>query len=415
MTGLQDAQPVIAGRPAPRPVAWLLALCWALVAVLTSGPASAEMVDTPAEYAILMDVDTGQVLYSKNPDTLMAPASMSKLMTLTMLFERLKEGRIGLDDPILVSETAWRKGGAASGSSTMFAKVNSEVPVRDILRGIIVQSGNDACIAVAEAIGGTEENFAQMMTTRARELGLERSVFANSTGWPDPNHRMTARELALLARYMITAFPDFLPIFAEQSFTWNGITQNNRNPLIYSFRGADGLKTGHTEESGYGLVGTARQDGRRVIMVVNGLSSDRVRARETKRLMSIAFASFTQERLFAAGDPVGNIDVFHGRSPQVQAVTDRNITAFIHRSVRRDIKIRLAYQSPLKAPIAKGTQIGTMTVEAPGLEPVRAPVYAGADVPELGIFGKALLGLDHLIFSSKPAPKPAAEAQPNGG
>ncbi|MGF1456096.1 MAG: D-alanyl-D-alanine carboxypeptidase family protein [Alphaproteobacteria bacterium] len=392
-----------------------MAVCAAVLVLLLAAPVRAEVIETPADFAILTDAKTGQVLYSKNPDALMAPASMSKLMTLTMLFERIKSGQIGLDDTIRISEAAWRKGGAASGSSTMFAEVNSEVPVRDILRGIIVQSGNDACIAVAEAIGGTEQNFADMMTTRARELGLSRSTFANSTGWPDPSQRMTARELAMLARYIIQTFPDFLPLFAEQSFTWNGITQSNRNPLIYSFRGADGLKTGHTEDSGYGLVGTARQGERRVILVVNGLASDRARARETKRLMSIAFASYTEEKLFAAGDPVGSIDVFHGKAPEVPAVTDRDVSAFIHRSARRDIKIRLAYQSPLKAPIAKGAEIGTMTVEAPGLEPVRAPVYAGADVPELGIFGKALLALDHLIFSDKAAPKGAMGAGPNGG
>ncbi len=407
--------PLSAGfGPRLKAVPALALLMAALFAVCTAlAPARADdIIDTPARFALLIDAETGQTLYAKNADEPMAPASMSKLMTLTMVFERLRTGEMTLQDEIPISENAWRKGGAASGSSTMFAEVGSTIPVEDILRGIIIQSGNDACIAVAEAIGGTEANFADMMTTRARELGLTASVFANSTGWPDPRHRMSARDLADLARYIVTSFPEFLPLFSEQSFTWNGISQSNRNPLIYAFRGADGLKTGHTEDSGYGLVGTAKQGDRRVIMVVNGLASDRVRAQETKRLMAIAFSSFSREDLYQAGDVVGQIDVFHGKSPRVRAVVDRPVSAFIHRAARRSLQIRLRYEAPLKAPVRAGAEIGTMTVEADGLEPITAPIFAETDVPELGLFGKALLGLEHLIFSGTDGAEGAATDGP---
>ncbi len=370
---------------------------------LTVQPGNAkEIVDTPSDFAILMDGETGQVLYEKNADTLMSPASMTKLMTLTMVFERLQSGELSLDDEFVISENAWRKGGFKSGSSTMGAEVNSSIRLEDLLRGIIVQSGNDACIAVAEGIAGTEEAFADMMTARARELGLEQATFVNSTGWPDPNHRMTARELGLLARYMLQTFPEHIPLFGEQNFTWNGIQQGNRNPLIYTFQGATGLKTGHTEDSGYGLVGTAKRGDREVILVVNGLTSDRLRAREAKRLMSLAFTSFVREPLYEAGDAIGSVDVFQGQSTRVRVVTDQNVQAYLHRAARRDIKIKLTYQDPLKAPITAGQEIGTMTVLAPGFEGEPIPVFAEADVPALGLFGKAALAIKHLVLPEEP-------------
>ena len=217
-----------------------------------------------AEFALLMDADTGVILYQKNADVRMSPASMSKLMTIFMVFEALETNTLGLDEKLFVSDNAWKKGGAASGGSTMFLKARSEVSVENLLRGVIVQSGNDACIVLAEALGGSEENFAQMMTDRARELGMTNSNFTNSTGIPDPNHKTTAHDLALLTRQIITRFSGYYTLFSERSFTWNNIRQNNRNPLLYANIGADGLKTGHTQESGYGLVASAEQNGRRV-------------------------------------------------------------------------------------------------------------------------------------------------------
>ncbi len=370
------------------------------VLVLSPGQSLAAdpVIETKAQYAILMEAQTGLVLFEKQADEPMAPASMSKLMTLTMVFERLKEGTMSLDDEIYISEEAWRRGGTSSGSSTMFLEVGSRVPVRDLLRGITIQSGNDACIALAEAIGGTEGDFAAMMTRRAPEIGLTGSTFVNSTGWPDPNHRMTARDLALLARHIIMTYPEYYHLFSEQSFTWNGISQSNRNPLIYSFDGADGLKTGHTEASGYGLVGSAERGGRRFVMVFNGLTSERERSREAQRLMTMAFTSFTYEPLFNAGDQVGISKVFQGQEANVPLVVDREMAAWVHRSARRKLTVTLQHQEPLLAPITQGQEVGRITVSAPGLPVQTAPIYAGADVAETGFFGKVLIGLEHLIF-----------------
>ena len=269
---------------------------------MVAGPARA--IETPAAYVALMDYATGDVVFEKNADELMAPASMSKMMTMVMLFDAIGDGRVSLDDEFVISENAWRKGGAASGSSTMFADVNSRVPVRDLIYGVIVQSGNDACIAIAEALAGSEEAFAEQMTARAREIGLEKSTFTNATGWPEPDHLMTARELAMLARYIIANYPDFYRIYSVKEFEWNGITQQNRNPLLYMNMGADGLKTGHTSVSGYGLTASAERGGRRFILVVNGLESERQRADETQRLMDRAFREFRTYDLLEPGQVV---------------------------------------------------------------------------------------------------------------
>ena len=260
--------------------------------------------DTMASYAYLIDYDTGAVLMDKNADELMAPASMSKLMTAYILFEKIQKGQISLDDEFEVSVNAWKKGGEKSGSSTMFLKPNSKVKVHDLIRGIIIQSANDACITVAENIAGSEENFAAEMTLRAREIGLEKSTFANSTGWPDKNQMMTPKELALLSQKLITQFPEFYKIYSEKSFKYNGIKQENRNPLLYSMPDqADGLKTGHTTKSGYGLVGSAKsKDGnRRLILVVNGLKSMKERGSEAKKIMEWGLRNFDNYTLFENG------------------------------------------------------------------------------------------------------------------
>ena len=360
--------------------------------------ASAQEIETPADFAILMDAETGFVLFQKNADELMHPASMSKLMTLEVLFQRLQEGSVTLEQEFQISTEAWRRGGAASGSSTMFAEWNSWVPVEDLIRGITVVSGNDACIAIAEALSGTEADFAVTMTSRARELGLEQSIFANSTGWPDDNHLMTTRELAELARHLIATYPEYLPYFAEEEYTWNNHTQPNRNPLLYRFPGADGLKTGHTEQSGYGLVGTAERDGRRLILVINGLDSERQRAEESQRLMTLGFNAFRQYDLFTAGDIVGEADVWGGQDQSVPLTIREDVSVILRREARSDMRATINYEGPIEAPIITGAEVASLRVTAPGMEPQEFPLYAATSVPRVGLFGQIILALDHLVF-----------------
>ena len=365
------------------------------LALLAAGQARA--IETPARYVALMDYATGEIVHEKNGTDLMAPASMSKLMTMVMLFDAIRDGRVSLDDEFLISENAWRKGGAASGSSTMFAELNSRVPVRDLIYGVIVQSGNDACIAIAEALAGSEEAFAERMTARAREIGLEKSTFTNSTGWPDPNHLMTARELAILARYIIQTYPEFYDIYAVKEFTWNGIKQQNRNPLIYMNMGADGLKTGHTSVSGYGLTASAERNGRRFILVVNGLEDERKRANETQRLMDWAFREFRQYDLLKAGQTVEAAAVWQGEVVSVPLVVTNDVTITMSRDARKDMTARVRYDGPVVAPVAAGQQIGEIVFSAPGMPDHRYPLVAGSAVAELGFAGKAMAALAHLL------------------
>ncbi len=377
----------------------LIRISLQVVLAFTAGHALAQEIETPADFAILMDAETGFVLFQKNADELMAPASMSKLMTLEILFQRLQEGSVTLDQEFHISTDAWQRGGAPSESSTMFAEWNSWVPVEDLIRGITVVSGNDACIAIAEALAGSEADFAVIMTARARELGLEQSIFANSTGWPDPNQLMTARELALLARHIIETYPEYLGYFAEESFTWNGHTQPNRNPLLYRFPGSDGLKTGHTQASGYGLVGTAERDGRRLILMVNGLTSEHQRAQESQRLLTLGFNVFRNYALFAAGDIVGEAEVWAGQEDQVPLTIRDDVAVILRRASRRDMRVSINYDGPIAAPIITGTELATLLVEAPGAEAQEFPLYAATSVPRVGLFGQMVLALDHLIFS----------------
>ena len=275
--------------------------------------------DGDAPTAILIEASSGSVLFEKNADELRAPSSMMKLMTAEVVFNAIKKGEVKLTDEYRVSENAWRKGGAPSGGSTMFAAIHSKIPVDDLLRGAIIQSGNDACMILAEAMAGNERTFAtEMMTKRARELGLTKSTFGNSNGLPDPANKMTVRELAKLARHIILTYPDFYKLFGEREFTWNKIRQQNRNPLLNSLEGADGLKTGYTKEGGYGMVGSAVQNGMRLIVVVNGLEDPDDRASEAKKMLEWGFRNFEARTLFAAQQPVGYAKVFGGESRSVK-------------------------------------------------------------------------------------------------
>lgn len=375
------------------PAFFLLLLAFAVVM-----PRSASAMETAAEYAILMDYDTGTVLWGKNIDEEMYPASMSKLMTLEMLFNALREGTVSMDDEFRVSEYAWRAGGAASGSSTMFAVFNSYVPVHAILRGIIVQSGNDACIATAEALSGSESAFAEAMNERAKKLGLNNSHFMNSTGWPHPEHVTTAHDLALLARHLIKDFPEYYPMFRELDFTWNGIRQGNRNPALYLDPTVDGLKTGHTQASGYGLVASAQRRGQRLILVVNGLQSEKARADESAKLLDWGFRSFKRYDLFTAGTPIDNAPVWQGTYEQVPLVAKTDISVIMSPQQRKDMKVTVAYDTPIVAPVTAGQEAGVLKIEAPDMPVQEHKLYAGGAVERQGIFARAMGGLKHMIL-----------------
>ncbi|WP_373087356.1 D-alanyl-D-alanine carboxypeptidase family protein [Sneathiella sp.] len=366
----------------------LLVVCFALPL-----GAAAEAIETPAREAFVFDVNTGAVLLEKDADVLMAPASMSKLMTVTMVFERLQDGSLKLDDTLPVSEKAWKKGG-----SKMFVKVDTRVSIHDLLRGIIVQSGNDACIVVAEGLGGSEEAFAEAMTAHAREIGLEKSTFKNATGWPDPEHRMTARELGLLAKYIITKFPEDYEIFGEKDFTYSDIKQGNRNPLLYKETDADGLKTGHTQESGYGLVGSAKRDGRRLVVVVNGLSSTQERSRESERLMEWGFREFDNYALFKAGDVVDHARVWLGNEETVPVTVEKDLLVTLSRQARKSMVVKVVYDEPVPAPILKGTPIAQLIVSGPDMDTVTVPLVATQDITRPGPLKRLTSAVEYLVF-----------------
>jgi len=359
------------------------------------------VISTPAEYAVIMDYKTGAVLFEKNADIPTAPASMSKLMTVAIVFERLNSGALSFDDNFTVSKKAWKMGG-----SKMWVRVDTEIALEDLLRGIIVQSGNDACIVIAENIAGSEEAFAALMNQKAREWGMNDSTFANATGWPDPGHKMSMRDLALLTRKIIRDYSEYYKMFAETEFTWEKIRQPNRNPLLETVDGADGLKTGHTEESGYGLVGSAIQNGERRIIVVNGLTSERERVVETQRLMRIAFNDFTNKAVYPAGAIVGDALVFKGREKSVPLITNAPVEMILHRSALASIDATVIYEGPVAAPVKANQQIGFLRVVVSSGDPQEYPLFAGKPVRELSALGK--IGFAAKSLLSKPN-NPAAE------
>lgn len=360
----------------------------------------AESIDTQARQAIIVDANTGATLLEKNADELMTPSSMSKLMTVYMVFERLKEGSLQLSDQLPVSETAWKRNYKTDGS-LMFLPVHSMVRVDDLLRGVIIQSGNDACSVLAEGLAGSEEAFAERETKRAHELGLTRSTFKNASGWPVPGHQMTARDLSVLARHLINDFPEYYTIFSEKSFTFNNIKQDNRNPLIWQgIAGADGLKTGHTEDGGFGEVGSAIRNGRRIIVVLNGMASIKMRAEESERLIEWAFREFDDYKLLSAGDQVTDADVWLGTAKTVPAVVGSDLTITLPRTARHDMKVTASFDGPVPAPVVKGTKIGTVTISAPGIAPIQMPLLAGGDVERLGFFGRVSMALKRVIWGS---------------
>ena len=357
--------------------------------------------DSLAEYVILIDAKTGQTLYEKNADTAFPPASMSKLMTMLMVFEALKAGQLTLDEPITISVDAWKRGGASSGGSTMYADVNSKVWLVDVMHGVMIQSANDGAIALAEHLGGSEEIFSEMMTRRARELGLKTATFRNATGLPAPDHKMTARELALLSEYIIRAFPEYYKFYAEPAFTWNKITQSNRNPLLKDYAGADGVKTGYIKESGYGLVGSAVREGRRLILVVGGLKSIADRKVEARKLLDWGFRQFQMVEAFKSGEKVGRARVWGGQATYVNLITQSDVRLMLSPDEQKTALAELVYKGPLHAPVAAGTPVGELRVMVRGAVIAQSPVFAAEAVDEAPeMWRKALDRLLILSFGS---------------
>ena len=361
----------------------------------------ANALETIAKQVILVDFDTGAVLFEKNADKKMPPASMSKLMTAYILLERLQNGSLDLDDEFTVSENAWRKGGAKTGSSTMFLRIGQRVKLKDLLRGIIVQSGNDACITAAEGVSGTEKDFVVLENEKAKELGLKNTHLTNSTGWPDKEHVMSARDVSILASRLIRDFPEYYTIYSEKEFTYNKIKQGNRNPLLYLMQGADGLKTGHTSVSGYGLTASAKRKDRRLILVINGLKSMKERSTEAERLMRWGFREFDNYKVLKKGAEVVRIPVWQGEEKNVAAVPDENVTLTLKVGRQKDIKVVVTYDSPLKAPVAKGQIVGEAKIIVPDQEPRTVPLFAEKDVPRVKIFEQLKEIIKYMLFSGK--------------
>jgi D-alanyl-D-alanine carboxypeptidase (penicillin-binding protein 5/6) len=351
-------------------------------------------VDSVAKWGFIQDFATGATLFDKQADEEMPPSSMTKLMTIYLVYERLKSGKMRLEDELPVSEKAWRMGG-----SKMFVQIGSTVKVEDLIRGIIVDSGNDACIVLAEAIAGTEEQFAEQMNVKAKELGLTHTNYRNCTGWPDPDQHMSCRDIAILAGHIIRDFPEYYHYDAEKTFKYNGIDQGNRNPLVQ--RGtADGLKTGHTEAGGYGLVASSLRGPRRVILVLNGMASMHERSEESERMMDWAFQNFEDVTLFTAGDVVENVKVWLGAQPTVPLVGGRDLVVTMPRNWRQNASVKVSYDSPIRAPVAKGDTLGKLTVSGTGVPSIDMKLLAGADVPKLSLPGRAIAVLSHYVTGS---------------
>lgn len=367
------------------------------VAELPSGPPANTPVgplDTAARWALISDFNSGATLLDKDADVPMPPSSMTKLMTAYLVYSALKEGKLKLTDELPVSEKAWRMGG-----SRMFVQLGTSVKVEDLIRGMIVQSGNDACIVLAEGIAGSEEQFVEQMNAKAKQLGLTNSNFKNSTGWPDPEHHMSCHDIATIARRIIQDFPEYYHYDSEKSFKYNNIDQDNRNPLVQ--RGAaDGLKTGHTEDGGFGLVASGQRTGRRVIIVLNGMATMHQRAEESERLMDWAFREFEDVTLFVAGEVVDRAPVWLGTMSSVPLVGGRDLVVTLPRNWRRSANISVQYDAPIRAPIAKGDRVGQLVVSGSGVPAMDVPLLAGADVGKLSLPGRAIAVLSHYVNGS---------------
>lgn len=376
---------------------WFKHAAMILVLLFSPALAIAQIIETDAEYAVIMDYDSGDVLYAKNGDDLMIPASMTKIMTAHLVFDRLKRGEISLEDTFTVSENAWRKGGWATGGSTMGLQIGETPTVLDLLRGVIIVSGNDACIVLAEGLSGSEEAFAREMTELAREMGQTSATFKNASGLDAEGHRISAIDLARLARAEISDAGELYALYAEQSFEWNGIKQGNRNPLLGKMEGVDGLKTGHLSVSGYGLTASAEREGQRRIIVINGMPSVQARAQEAERLMRQAFSAFETRTTRASDASLADLDVWLGESRTVGVKMAEPLSVTAHKRAFEKATTEIVYNAPLQAPITEGDQIATLVVSIEGKDQIEMPLLATESVARLGFVGKAIEGLSRKL------------------
>ncbi|MGE0053384.1 MAG: D-alanyl-D-alanine carboxypeptidase family protein [Hyphomicrobium sp.] len=374
----------------------ILAFAFLALSVLPGVAQGEQGYTTKAARAILIDAATGAVLFQQRADELAPPASMSKLMTLAVLFKAIKEGKVSTSDEYTMSVNAWRKGGAPSRTSAMMVPVNTTATVGDLIRGIAIQSGNDACIAVAEAMAGSEAAFAKLMTQEARRIGLTKSTFGNATGLPNENQLMTMRELALLAQYLIKEYPDQYSVFGQKEFLYRKHKFYNRNPLLFLDIGADGLKTGHTNEAGYGLVGSAVRDGKRLIVVVSGLQTADARKAESAKLLEWGFNAFSKVRVFDDNEVVGRARVWGGSKMYVPLTSKGDVTISLPKyPANQRLSAEIVYRAPLKPPVRKGDQVATLKISSTSSASAEIPLYAQEDVEPAGL---AWRGIDTLVI-----------------
>ncbi len=374
----------------------LAGLSLAFLVVAAEAMAAPPTIDTSARTAIVLDFDTGAVLYDKGADQRMPPASMSKIMTAYVVYSYLKAGRVKLDDTLPVSEAAWAK--HKTDESNMFVPLGAQVKVEDLIRGMIIQSGNDACVVLAEGLAGSQQAFVDQMNEAAQKLGLTDSHFANVDGLPDPNEYVTARNLAMLARYMVRDFPEYFHYDSEKDFTYNGIKQGNRNPLLYKDLGVDGMKTGHTEEAGYGITVTALRGGRRIIEVLSGMSSMKERSQESEKLLEWAYREWADYKLAKAGDAIDDAPVWLGVSATVPVATTSDVVVTLPRRSRQGMKVTAIYDRAAKAPVTAGQSVGKLQVTAPDAAEVDVPLVATKPVEQVGAFTRAGLAAGYLVF-----------------
>lgn len=376
----------------------LAAAFCAFLMVLGAGSAHAQLFETKAPQAFMIDAETGTILFSRDADKLIPPASLGKLMTMEVVFHALKTGRLRLDDVFQVSENAWRTGGAVSGGSTMFAEINSSIRVEDLILGVVVQSANDGCIILAEGLAGSEENFAALMTERARLIGLPASVFKNSTGLPAEGQFVTVRELAFLARHIWKEYPEYYRYYSRRDFTWNNIFQRNRNPLLAMEIGADGMKTGYTEESGYAIVGSVSRDGKRVFAALSGLSSERERAEEARKMLDWGMRAFQKKELFAADEIVGEARVYGGSKSGVALKAKEPINILVPVADSDRLIARIVYQGPLVAPVEEGMRVGSLRVWIGDTMSQETPLYTAETVGAGQLHERALDAIGELLI-----------------
>ncbi len=375
----------------------------ALLCVCTmAGMAFAQDFQTAAKNAILIDAETGTVLFEKDADQPYPPASLAKLMTMEVVFHAVKTGHVKLSDTFFVSENAWKNGGANSGGSTMFAQLKSEIALSDLIQAVIVQSANDGCIIIAEGMAGSEIAFAGLMNERARAIGLKNSNFTNSTGLPDPAQYVTARDLAKLAQHIIREYPEYFPIYSQASFTWNKITQSNRNPLLSMGIGADGMKTGFTEESGYSIVGTVKRNDQRLIAVLLGMSTMNERAEESRKILDWGSRAFRKVQLYAAGEVIGEASVYGGQKPGVGVAGKETVEIFLPIGFRDRLRAQISYTGPLIPPVEEGAEVATLKVWIGDRLSQETPLYASETVERGNLQRRSIDALKELALGWLP-------------